>query len=103
MVAQTGQGALMGAQGAAGVIGREARLGDLEKVIRDYDDRLIREARRLVYLYDRGEAWPKLDKEVGYMDTLQAHRRLCLSEYHRLGGRVANAHNFGAHVEVADP
>lgn len=75
------------------------KLQDIENRIREYDDRLIREAERLVYLHREGATWLELDATVGFMDTLQAHRRLVLSEYSRAGGRVVDVHNFGAHVQ----
>lgn len=76
-----------------------AKLYALEEEIRDYDARLIREAERLVYLKAHGELWKRLDAEIGFMDTLQAHRRIVLAEYSRAGGKVKDLHNFGAHVD----
>lgn len=71
---------------------------DLEEVIRDYDARLIREARRLIYLDEHGETWLNIDKEIGFMDTLQAHRRGVLYAYRNAGGHVKDLHDFGAHA-----
>ena len=71
---------------------------DLEEVIRDYDARLIREARRLIYLDEHGETWLNIDKEIGFMDPLQAHRRGVLYAYRNAGGHVKDLHDFGAHA-----
>ena len=71
----------------------------LEHEIRDYDARLIREAERLVYLRQKGADWRALDAQVGFMDTLQAHRRGVLAEYARRGGKVRDLNVFGTHVD----
>lgn len=77
---------------------KTAKLTDLEMEIRDYDARMIREARRLIYLYEHGETWLNIDKEIGFMDTLQAHRRGVLYAYRNAGGHVKELHDFGAHA-----
>lgn len=74
------------------------KLANLEAEIRDYDARLIREARRLIYLDEHGETWLNIDKEIGFMDTLQAHRRGVLYAYSNAGGHVKDLHDFGAHA-----
>lgn len=74
------------------------KLANLEEEIRDYDARLIREARRLIYLHEQGETWLNIDKEIGFMDTLQAHRRGVLYAYRKAGGHVKDLHDFGAHA-----
>lgn len=74
------------------------KLANLEAEIRDYDDRILRECRRILYLYEHGETWLNIDKEIGFMDTLQAHRRSVMYAYHNAGGHVKNLHDFGAHA-----
>lgn len=77
---------------------KTVKLTDLEMEIRDYDDRILRECRRILYLYEHGETWLNIDKEIGFMDTLQAHRRGVLYAYRNAGGHVNNLHDFGAHA-----
>jgi len=76
----------------------QVKPSELEKEIQDYDARLIREAKRLLFLQEQGDNWRNLDKQIGVMDELQAHRRIILARYHALGGDVVNVHNFGAYV-----
>lgn len=77
---------------------KTVKLTDLEMEIRDYDDRILRECRRILYLYEHGETWFNIDKEIGFMDTLQAHRRGVLYAYRNAGGHVKDLHDFGAHA-----
>lgn len=73
-------------------------LKDMEAMIREYDARLVECGRRVACLSDHGAKWLTIDAEIGFMDTLQAHRRAVLSEYRRAGGSVKDLYTFGAHV-----
>lgn len=77
---------------------KTVKQAELEMEIRDYDDRILRECRRLLFLYEHGETWLGIEKEIGFMDTLQAHRRGVLYAYKNAGGHVKDLHNFGAHA-----
>ena len=71
---------------------------DLEEVIRDYDARLIREMKRIIYIEEHGADWLQIEELIGFMDKLQAHRRGTLYAYKNAGGHVKDLHDFGAHA-----
>lgn len=80
----------------------EIRLTDLEATIRDYDARIIEKAALLIDSQRQGARWEELDRIVGDIDQQMAGRHRALASYRRNGGRVANAHEYGAYVEVSE-
>lgn len=77
---------------------KQVKRADLEEVIRDYDARLIREMKRIIYIEEHGADWLQIEELIGFMDKMQRHRRGTLYAYKNAGGYVKDLHDFGAHA-----